>query len=154
VDLSRDDAWQIDLRINGLYLPGAYVGYYQYGAPIVARSHADRHDYWINLPLEEPISATIGPETLICGPRQGFVSSPTLPYVVRTHGRGARVHVQVTQERLNRQLTALLERLSRCPSSLRLWSISPKDMVAAWGCTLVWRSATWRAAIRWRAIQS
>jgi AraC-like DNA-binding protein len=108
VDLLRRDARQIDLRINGVYLPGTYVGYYQYGAPIVARSHADRHDYWINLPLEEPISATIGAETLICGPQQGFMSSPTLPYVVRTHGCGARVHVQVTEQRLNRQLTALL----------------------------------------------
>jgi len=108
VDLPRSDARQIDLRINGVYLPGAYVGYYQYGIPIVARSNADRHDYWINLPLEESISATIGSQTLICGPQRGFVSSPTLPYVVRTQGRGARVHVQVTEERLNRQLTALL----------------------------------------------
>jgi hypothetical protein len=60
LDLSRRDARQIDLRINGVYLPGAYVGYFQYGAPIVARTHADRHDYWINLPLEEAIEATIG----------------------------------------------------------------------------------------------
>jgi AraC-like DNA-binding protein len=108
VDLSRRDGQQIDLRINGVYLPGTYVGYYQYGTPIVARSHADRHDYWINLPLKEPISATIGAETLICSPRQGFMSSPTLPYVVRTQGCGARVHVQITEQRLNRQLTALL----------------------------------------------
>jgi AraC-like DNA-binding protein len=107
-DFSRGDARQIDLRINGVYLPGAYVGYYQFGAPLVARSGADRHDYWINLPLEEPISATIGAETFICGPRQGFVSSPTLPCVVRTQGPGARVHVQITEERLNRQLAALL----------------------------------------------
>jgi AraC-like DNA-binding protein len=108
VDSSRGDARRIDLRINGVYLPGAYVGYYQYGAPIVARSNAHRHDYWINFPLDETISATIGTETLTCNPRQGFVASPTLPYVVRTRGRGARVHVQVTEERLNRQLAALL----------------------------------------------
>ena len=108
VDFSHGDARQIDLRINGVYLPGVYVGYYQSGAPLVARSNPGRHDYWINLPLEEPISATIGTETMICGPQQAFVSSPTLSYVVRTHGRGARVHVQITEERLNRQLTALL----------------------------------------------
>ena len=108
LDLSRRDARQIDLRINGVYLPGVYIGYYQYGAPMVARTHADRHDYWINLPLEEAIEATIGAETLICGSQQGFVSSPTLQYVVRTQGVGARVHVQITEERMNRQLTALL----------------------------------------------
>src|SRR5258708_37177391 len=87
LDLSRSDARQIDLRINGVYLRGAYVGYYQYGAPIVARTHASRHDYWINLPLEEAIEATIRAETLICGPPQGFLASPTLPYCVRHHGR-------------------------------------------------------------------
>ena len=58
LDLSRSDARQTDLRINGVYLPGAYVGYYQFGAPLVARTHAARHDYWINLPLEEAIEAT------------------------------------------------------------------------------------------------
>ena len=108
LDLSRSDARQTDLRINGVYLPGAYVGYYQFGAPIVARTHAACHDYWINLPLEEAIEATIGAETLICGPQRGFVSSPTLQYVVRTQGAGARVHVQITEERMNRQVTALL----------------------------------------------
>jgi AraC-like DNA-binding protein len=108
VDFSHGGAQQIDLRINGVYLPGSYVGFYQFGAPIVARSSPNRHDYWINLPLEESISATIGTETLICGPRQGYVSSPTLQCVIRTQGPGARVHVQITEERLNRQLAALL----------------------------------------------
>jgi AraC-like DNA-binding protein len=108
VELSRRHARQIDLRVSGVYLPGTYIGYYQYGAPIVARTHDGRNDYWINLPLEEAIEATIGGETLICGRQQGFVASSTLQYVVRTQGSGARVHVQVTQERLNRQLAALL----------------------------------------------
>ena len=107
VDMARG-ALGVDLRVNGVYLPGAYVGYYQYGAPIAARSDPDRHDYWINLPLDEGISATIGAETLHCGPGRGFVSSPTLAYAVRTLGRGARVHVQISQQRLLRQLAGLL----------------------------------------------
>src|ERR1700676_4708509 len=48
LDLSRSDARQTDLRINGVYLPGAYVGYYQFGAPLVARTHAAPPHYWIN----------------------------------------------------------------------------------------------------------
>lgn len=108
IDVSHDAARHIDVRINGAYLPGTYLGYYQYGAPVLARSHAGRHDYWINLPLKEPIEAIIGGETLICGRRQGFISSAPLPYVVRTQGSGARLHVQITEDRLNRQLTALL----------------------------------------------
>src|SRR5260370_38769621 len=84
--LSRSDARQIDLRINGVYLRGAYVGYYQYGAPIVARTHASRHDYWINLPLGEAIQATLGAGKPICGPQQGVGSSPTLQYLVPPQG--------------------------------------------------------------------
>src|SRR5258708_5774313 len=108
LDLSRSDARQIDLRINGVYLRGAYVGYYQYGAPIVARTHSSPHGYRINTPHAAAVEATTRAGNLRCGPQQGFVSSPTLQYWVRTQGVGARVHVQITEERMNRQLTALL----------------------------------------------
>jgi AraC-like DNA-binding protein len=74
----------------------------------VARTDAGRHDYWINLPLAEPIEATIGGETIIGDRKRGFIASPTLQYAVRTQGAGARLHVQITEERLNRQLSALL----------------------------------------------
>jgi len=104
----RDAQRDLDLRVNGAYLPGSYVGYYQFGTPIAARTDAGRHDYWINLPLAEPIEATIGTETLICDCRQGFVASPTLAYAAHTQGTGARLHVQITEQRLNRQLAALL----------------------------------------------
>jgi AraC-like DNA-binding protein len=104
----RDARRQLDLRVNGAYLPGTYVGYYQFGTPIVARTDAGRHDYWINLPLAEPIEATIGGQTLIGDRKRGFIASPTLQYAVRTQGAGARLHVQITEDRLNRQLAALL----------------------------------------------
>ena len=104
----RDARRYLDLRVNGTYLPGTYVGYYQFGTPIVARTDAGRHDYWINMPLAEPIEATIGGETLIGDRKRGFIASPTLQYAVRTQGAGARLHVQITEERLNRQLAALL----------------------------------------------
>jgi len=108
VELARRDAARIDLRVNGVYLPRAYVGFYQYGAPLSARTHTARHDYWINLPLLEPIEATIGEETFVCGPDKAFVASPTLRYAVRTQGQGARVHVQIGEDHLRRQLGALL----------------------------------------------
>ena len=104
----RDVREHLDLRVNGAYLPGTYVGYYQFGTPIVARTDAGRHDYWINLPLAEPIEATKGGETIIGNHKRGFVASPSLQYAVRTQGAGARLHVQITEERLNRQVAALL----------------------------------------------
>jgi AraC-like DNA-binding protein len=108
VDFPLRDARQLDLRVNGAYLPGTYVGFYQFGTPIVARTDAGRHDYWINLPLAEPMEATIGVKTLIGDRKRGFIASPTLQYAVRTRGGGARLHVQITEARLNQQLTALL----------------------------------------------
>jgi AraC-like DNA-binding protein len=108
IDLALRDADVIDLRVNGVYLPGTYIGFYQYGAPLIARTHTNRHDYWINFPLADPIEATIGGDTFICGPEKAFVASPTLRYVVRTSGSGARVHVQIKEEKLICQLSALL----------------------------------------------
>jgi AraC-like DNA-binding protein len=108
VDLLRNHAKQIDLRINGVYLPRTYIGYYQFGAPITAGTQGDGHNYWINLPLDEWIDVAIGSETVTCNPRQGFVSSPAVQYAVRTGGSGARVHVQISEELMKRQLTALL----------------------------------------------
>src|SRR5260370_35241619 len=69
LDLSRSDARQIDLRINGVYLRGAYVGYYQYGAPIVARTPASPPHYPTNLPLEGAIEATPAAARLQRGPQ-------------------------------------------------------------------------------------
>src|SRR5258708_18472910 len=96
LDLSRSDARQIDLRINGVYLRGAYVGYYQYGAPIVARTHASRHHYLINLPLGDAVQAAIGAETPVCGSQQRFLSSPKLQYLLPTEGGSCRRHWQST----------------------------------------------------------
>jgi hypothetical protein len=72
IRLPRAGARQIDLRINGVYMPSSYLGYYQYGTPVMARTHTGRHDYWINLPLENPIEATIGAETLVCALSRGL----------------------------------------------------------------------------------
>jgi hypothetical protein len=79
VDFPEHDARRyLDLRVNGAYLPGTYVGYYQFGTPIVARTDAGRHDYWINMPLAEPIEATIGGETLIGDRKSGFIAPGAL----------------------------------------------------------------------------
>jgi len=42
-NLSCRAAKQLDLRINGIYLPSLYIGYIQYGSPAEIRTRACRH---------------------------------------------------------------------------------------------------------------
>jgi hypothetical protein len=46
-DFSRRAAKQLDLRINGIYLPSLYIGYIQYGSPAEIRTNPARNDYWL-----------------------------------------------------------------------------------------------------------
>src|SRR4029077_12383364 len=58
-DVSRAVAKQLDVQINGLYLPNLYIGYIQYGSPAEIRSNPTRTDYWLQLPLREQIEFTV-----------------------------------------------------------------------------------------------
>jgi hypothetical protein len=40
----------LDMRINGVYLPGMWLGYFQYNLPIAIRG-VGRDDYWLQLPM-------------------------------------------------------------------------------------------------------
>jgi AraC-like DNA-binding protein len=107
-DLSRRAARQLDVRINGVYLPGVYVGYIQYGSPAEIRTSPARSDYWFQLPLWEPIEFTVAHACLDCGPKRGAVSSPTNALLIRTRGTGARFNISLTASALLRQLASLL----------------------------------------------
>jgi len=76
-DLSHRAAKQLDMRINGIYLPSIYIGYIQYG---LARRNPDqpaRNDYWLQIPIQEHIEVTVARECIACGPDRAAVSSPT-----------------------------------------------------------------------------
>jgi hypothetical protein len=50
-DVPARETASLDARFNGVYLPGMYLGYVQYGASVVVRA-AGRDDYWIQLPAD------------------------------------------------------------------------------------------------------
>ena len=50
-DVMSRDARRLDVHINGVYLPGAFIGYIEYGAPVMVRATRARDDYWIQLPV-------------------------------------------------------------------------------------------------------
>src|SRR5262249_61585561 len=51
------DAGDLDVRINGCFLPGLYIGYTQYGAPLTVGATAMCADYWLILPPSGPLAA-------------------------------------------------------------------------------------------------
>jgi AraC-like DNA-binding protein len=107
-DVSRAVAKQLDVQINGLYLPNLYIGYIQYGSPAEIRSNPTRTDYWLQLPLREQIEFTVAHACIDCGPDRGAVSSPTNELRIRTKGSGARFNISLTASALTRQLAGLL----------------------------------------------
>jgi AraC-like DNA-binding protein len=107
-DFSRGVAKQLDLQINGIYLPGLYVGYIQYGSPAEIRTKPARTDYWLQLPLREQIEFTVAHACVDCGPDRGAISSPTSALLVRTKGTGARFNISLTASALTQQLAGLL----------------------------------------------
>lgn len=107
-DLSHRVAAQLDVRINGIYLPNLYVGYIQYGSPAEVRTNPARNDYWLQLPIREQIEVTVAREGIVCGPCRGAVSSPTSGLRIRARGTGARLNISLTASALIRQLAGLL----------------------------------------------
>src|SRR5215510_35747 len=83
-DFSRGTAKQLDLQINGVYLPALYLGYIQYGAPAEIRSRPMRTDYWLQLPIREQIEFTIAGDRVVAGPGRAVVSSPINGLCIRT----------------------------------------------------------------------
>jgi AraC-like DNA-binding protein len=107
-DFSRRAAKQLDLRINGIYLPSLYIGYIQYGSPAEIRTNPARNDYWLQIPIQEHIEVTVARECVACGPDRAVVSSPTNGLVIRTRGSGARFNISLNAAALTRQLAGLL----------------------------------------------
>jgi AraC-like DNA-binding protein len=107
-DLSRRAAKQLDLQINGIYLPNLYVGYIQYGSPATIQTNPERDDYWLQLPIREHIEFTVAHRCISCGPHRAAVSSPTNGLLIRTNARGARFNISLTASALTRQLAGLL----------------------------------------------
>jgi AraC-like DNA-binding protein len=114
-ELSRREVKQLDLRINGVYLAGVYVGYIQYGSPAEIRTNPARDDYWLQLPIQEEIEFGIAREPIACGPARAVVSSPMHPLLIKTKGVGARLNVSLSAVALSAQLAALLGETPAAP---------------------------------------
>jgi len=111
VDYPTRAAGQIDTRLNGIYLPGMYLGYAQYGATVHVRASPARNDYWVQLPLRGHLEATVGRTCIDCNPDCAWIASPTRQdyYTMRSDADSARIHLCLNKSALTRQLEMLLD---------------------------------------------
>jgi AraC-like DNA-binding protein len=108
-EIERPRAHDFDFRINGVYFPGMWLGYIQYGSPVAVRA-VERDDYWIQLPICGQLEAVVAGEPVACDGRRAALASPTCDdfYLVRS-SRGCRgIRVSLNKASLLVQLAALL----------------------------------------------
>lgn len=108
LDVTPRDVRSLDVHINGVYLPGSFIGFIQYGAPVTVRATPARDDYWIQLPVRGCIEATAGRASVVCDAQHAAVCAPMQEQVLRSSGDSARFNVSLTSGALLRQLGALL----------------------------------------------
>lgn len=97
-----------EARINGVYLPGAYLGFIQYDWAVETCFGPGRTDYWVQFPFRGRIQATIARERFDCDHSQAVIVSPGRDTSICSEGEGARLNLSLTNCTLTRQLSALL----------------------------------------------
>jgi AraC-like DNA-binding protein len=107
-DPLQRDARDLDARLNGVYMPGMWLGYIQYGSAVVLRRLPARDDYWVQLPLRGHIEARIGNEDVVADPAHALVTGPGGDNLLRFEAGTARLSLSLTAADLNRLLAALL----------------------------------------------
>jgi AraC-binding-like domain len=109
-DIARRQVRQVDARLNGIYMPGLYMGYVQYGgASVVLSPSPARTDTWLHLPLRGQLEANIGRESIVCDPNVATVISPTHESCrLASEADSSRIQLSLTKPVLTGQLAALL----------------------------------------------
>src|SRR5262245_41043482 len=78
LEIKRRHAPHLDVCVNGVFLPGLYVGYIGYGSPVTIAAPSAHDDYWIQLPLRGQLEVSLGPNSIACNASRGAIASPTL----------------------------------------------------------------------------
>ena len=109
-DIAGRQARHLDARLNGVYMPGLYMGYVQYGgASVVLSPSPARTDTWIHLPLRGQLGATIGRDNIVCNPNLATIISPMCESCrLVSEADSSRIQLSLTKSSLTGQLAALL----------------------------------------------
>ena len=100
----------LDMRINGVSLPGMYIGYLQFGkAGTTWAPPARNTDYWFVLPVHGSLETTVHKDVVDCDPRRGVLSHPSRTgHLLRAQTGCGRLTIMLTESAVRCQLSALL----------------------------------------------
>ncbi len=115
VDFGRGENQPLDAHVNGVYLPGMYIGYLCYGRTTALKATPARTDYWIQLPIHKRFEITMGKRSAVCGPHRGAVLSPMNENLIRSEPGCGRLVFSLTGTTVVRQLATLLGQALHAP---------------------------------------
>lgn len=98
----------MDTHINGIYLPGSYIGCFYYGRPTQTCATPARTDFWIQMAIRSRFELTQGREQVVCNGTTAAVLSPTHENVIRSDSNCGRLVMSLSGTTVTRQLAALL----------------------------------------------
>lgn len=107
-DVAPKRARELDVHLNGVYLPNSYLGYLRYGSPVTIHTMPARNDYWIQLPMRGQLEVSVGSEATICDTTRAVILSPARDNIMRSEAECERLCLNVSWAAVARQLEALL----------------------------------------------
>lgn len=133
LELAPRQTRPFDMRINGVYLPGLYIGYIQYGPPVELRA-MQRDEYWIQLPVRGQLEVVGGANSVTCDSARAAIASPTRSdyYLIRSGEGCAGIRLCLFKAAFVAQLAALLGE----PASTPLEFASGMDATSGHGLRL------------------
>ena len=133
LEIPAHEARFTDTVIDGVSLPGLYLGYLQYGAASEIRADPSRDDYWILPPIQGSLEAVIGDDEVSSRPGHAILTSPTLSKLVRSERGSGWLNIFLRGPALRRHLAALLGE----PPKLPLEFAPVIDLAAGYGRSLM-----------------
>jgi AraC-like DNA-binding protein len=119
-DFRLDDAPRDRARfyalLNGVYMPGMYLGYHEYGSRLTIRADG-RDDYWLQLPISGTLELADSRNSTACDTRRAALASPTNSdhYLVKSEENCGGVRVCLFRSALTDCLAGLLGDAPRKP---------------------------------------
>lgn len=104
----RDSDAAVDTHINGIYLPGSYIGSFYHGRAAQTCATPARTDFWIQLALRQRFELVQGCERVVCDRSSAAVLSPTHENVIFSEAHCGRLVMSLSGATMIKQLAALL----------------------------------------------
>jgi AraC-like DNA-binding protein len=122
----------VDTHINGIYLPGSYIGCFYYGRATQVRATPARTDFWVQITTRGRFELTQAREQVVCDGTTAAVLSPTHENLVCSDRNCSRLVMSLSGATVIRQLVALLGG----PVHASLEFAAPLDVRSGYGLSI------------------